>query len=76
MDLKLLKTVSCPDKVHPLIFAQMCTLYHQGKTQTQSTCPLHLIAYKQIQSINLLHLLTLFQKSLLQRLTSKLNKIP
>ena len=27
----------CPDKVHPLVFAQMCTLYHQGKTQSQSS---------------------------------------
>ena len=27
---------SCPDKVHPLVFVQMCTLYHQGKTQAQS----------------------------------------
>ena len=27
---------TCPHEVHPLIFAQMCTLYHQGKVQTQS----------------------------------------
>ena len=26
----------CPDEVHPLVFAQMCTLYHQGKAQAQS----------------------------------------
>ena len=25
----------CPKEVHPLIFAQMCTLYHQGKDQAQ-----------------------------------------
>ena len=30
------KTFTCPKEVHPLIFAQMCTLYHQGKVQTQS----------------------------------------
>ena len=30
------KTLMCPKEVHPLIFAQMCTLYHQGKVQTQS----------------------------------------
>ena len=30
------KTFMCPKKVHPLIFAQTCTLYHQGKVQTQS----------------------------------------
>ena len=23
----------CPKEVHPLIFAQMCTLYHQSKDQ-------------------------------------------
>ena len=26
-----------PNKIHPLVFAQMCTLYHQGKTQAQSS---------------------------------------
>ena len=30
------ETFMCPKEVHPLIFAQMCTLYHQGKVQTQS----------------------------------------
>ena len=30
------ETFKCPDEVHPLVFAQMCTLYHQGKAQTQS----------------------------------------
>ena len=25
------KTFTCPKEVHPLVFAQMCTLYHQGK---------------------------------------------
>ena len=29
------ETFMCPKKVHPLIFAQMCTLYHQGKVQVQ-----------------------------------------
>ena len=29
------KTFTCPKEVHPLIFAQMCTLYHQGKDQAQ-----------------------------------------
>ena len=36
MGLKPLKTFNCPDEVHPLVFAQMCTLYHQGKAQSQS----------------------------------------
>ena len=30
------ETFTCPKEVHPLILAQMCTLYHQGKVQTQS----------------------------------------
>ena len=30
------KTFTCLKEVHPLIFAQMCTLYHQGKIQVQS----------------------------------------
>ena len=30
------KTFTCPMEVHPLIFAQMCTLYHQGKDQAQT----------------------------------------
>ena len=30
------ETFMCPKEVHPLVFAQMCTLYHQGKAQTQS----------------------------------------
>ena len=30
------KTFKCPNEVHPLVFAQMCTLYHQDKAQTQS----------------------------------------
>ena len=30
------KTFMCPKEVHALVFAQMCTLYHQGKAQTQS----------------------------------------
>ena len=30
------ETFTCPKEVHPLIFAQMCTLYHQGKDQVQS----------------------------------------
>ena len=30
------ETFTCPKEVHPLIFAQMCTLYHQCKVQTQS----------------------------------------
>ena len=30
------ETFKCPDEVHPLVFAQMCTLYHQGKAQAQS----------------------------------------
>ena len=29
------ETFMCPKEVHPLIFAQMCTLYHQGKDQAQ-----------------------------------------
>ena len=28
-----LETFTCPKEVYPLIFAQMCTLYHQGKDQ-------------------------------------------
>ena len=27
------ETFQCPKEVHPLIFAQMCTLYHQSKDQ-------------------------------------------
>ena len=30
------ETFTCPKEVHPLIFAQMCTLYHLGKVQVQS----------------------------------------
>ena len=30
------ETFTCPKEVHPLIFAQMCTLCHQGKVQVQS----------------------------------------
>ena len=29
---KAFENFCCPNKVHPLVFAQMCTLYHQGKT--------------------------------------------
>ena len=29
------ETFTCPKEVHSLIFAQMCTLYHQGKDQVQ-----------------------------------------
>ena len=36
MGLKPSKPLNAPDEVHPLVFAQMCTLYHQGKAQTQS----------------------------------------
>ena len=30
------ETFMCHKEVHPLIFAQMCTLYHQGKVQVES----------------------------------------
>ena len=30
---KAFETFQCPKEVHPLIFAQMCTLYHQSKGQ-------------------------------------------
>ena len=30
------ETFTCPKEVHPLIFAQMCTLYHQGRDQAQT----------------------------------------
>ena len=30
------ETFTCPKEVHPLIFSQMCTLYHQGKDQAQT----------------------------------------
>ena len=30
------ETFKCPKEVHPLIFAQMCTLYHQSKDQAQT----------------------------------------
>ena len=33
------KTFKCPNEVHPLVFAQMCTLYHHGTAQTQSVPP-------------------------------------
>ena len=29
------ETFTCPKEVHPLIFVQLCTLYHQGKDQAQ-----------------------------------------
>ena len=29
------ETFMCPKEVHPLIFAQMCTLYHKSKDQVQ-----------------------------------------
>ena len=29
------KTFHCPDNVHPLVFAQMCPFYHQGKLTSQ-----------------------------------------
>ena len=61
------KNFCCPDKVHPLVFAPMCTLYHQGSSSSASN-------RLQIQLLNLLHFLTLLQKSLLWRLTSKLKK--
>ena len=67
------KNFSCPDKVHPLVFAQMCTLYHQYKFRL-CLHPLHLIGYNLIQSLNLLLLLTLLQMSLLQKLTWKIKK--
>ena len=36
--LEALRKFCCPDKVHPMIFAQMCSFYHQGKlSQTRST---------------------------------------
>ena len=31
------ETFRCPKEVHPLIFAQMCTLYHQSKGQNVQT---------------------------------------
>ena len=31
------ETFRCPKEVHPLIFAQMCTLYHQSKDQKDQT---------------------------------------
>ena len=31
------ETFRCPKEVHPLIFAQMCTLYHQSKDQNDQT---------------------------------------
>ena len=31
------ETFRCPKEVHPLIFAQMCTLYHQSKGQNDQT---------------------------------------
>ena len=30
------KTFHCPDSVHPLVFAQMCSFYHQGKISAQT----------------------------------------
>ena len=33
---EVFETFKCPNEVHPLVFAQMCTLYHQGKAQAQS----------------------------------------
>ena len=31
------KTFCCLDSVHPLVFAQMCSFYHQGKLSSQTT---------------------------------------
>ena len=33
---EVFETFMCPKEVDPLIFAQMCTLYHQGKDQAQT----------------------------------------
>ena len=40
-----LENFQCSDKVHPLVFGQMCTMYHQGKTQSH----LHPIVHSPIQ---------------------------
>ena len=34
---KAFETFRCPKEVHPLIFAQMCTLFHQSKGQNVQT---------------------------------------
>ena len=31
------ETFHCPNGVHPLVFAQMCSFYHQGKLQAQTS---------------------------------------
>ena len=42
------ETFRCPKEVHPLIFAQMCTLYHQSKGQIVKPLLIHqIVKFKQ-----------------------------
>ena len=67
------ETFTCPKEVHPLIFAQMCTLYHQGKFKLNLFLIHHPIAHNPILfqvlqfMFQLLKLISKFQKKTLVR---------
>ena len=48
----------CPKEVHPLIFAQMCTLYHQGRVQVQSDSHTSNNSQSNSQQSNSVHVMT------------------
>ena len=52
------ETFTCPKEVHPLIFAQMCTLYHQGKVQVQSATHTSNNSQSNSQQSNSIHVTT------------------
>ena len=53
------ETFTCPKEVHPLIFAQMCTLYHQGKDLRFKLILIHLIGSQiNSQQSNSVHVTT------------------
>ena len=35
--LEALRKFNCPESIHPVIFAQMCSFYHQGKLSSSSS---------------------------------------
>ena len=55
---KAFETFTCPKEVHPLIFAQMCTLYHQGKVQVQSVSHTSNNSQSNSQQSNSVHVTT------------------
>ena len=50
---KAFETFHCLDNVHPIVFAQMCSFYHQGKllSQTPKTSPTTSLAIVLLMSI-------------------------